>query len=47
MNYHLANLYDDLMRTPGYLWREPSFVGIIPVYEWSSDNYDIAKKSFK
>lgn len=29
------------------MWREPTFVGVIPVYEWSSDGYEKAKKSYQ
>lgn len=43
----IANLYNDLLRTPGYLWREPTFVGVIPVYEWSSDSYEAAKNAYQ
>lgn len=29
------------------MWREPAFVGVIPVYEWSCDSYEKAKKSYQ
>lgn len=37
----------DLIKTPGYLWRDPFFVGVVPVFEWSSDVYDDAKQAFQ
>ena len=43
----LANLYGDLLKTPGYLWRDPSFVGVVPVFEWASDAYDDAKATYQ
>ena len=36
-----------LKATPGYLWRDKYFVGVIPAFEWSSEYYDQAKRSFK
>ena len=43
----LANLYSDILHTPGYLWRDPYFAGVVPVYEWSNDRYDEAKSSYQ
>ena len=43
----LANLYSDILHTPGYLWRDPYFAGVVPVYEWSDDRYDEAKSSYQ
>ena len=33
------SLYSVLKSTPGYLWRDPSFVGVIPAFEWSHSDY--------
>lgn len=43
----IANLYGDILKTPGYLWRDPSFVGVIPVFEWSSDMYKDANAAYQ
>ena len=43
----LANLYDTLLRTPAYLWRDSSFAGVIPVYEWASPFYHEAVSSYR
>lgn len=42
-----ANLYGDLLKTPGYLWRDPFFVGVVPVFEWTSDVYKDASQAFQ
>ena len=42
-----ANLYGDLLKTPGYLWRDPFFVGVVPVFEWASDAYTDARAAFQ
>lgn len=42
-----ANLYGDLIKTPGYLWRDPFFVGVVPVFEWASDVYQDASQAFQ
>ena len=36
------SLYSILKATPGYLWRDPYFVGVIPAYEWAHKDYDEA-----
>ena len=33
------SLYTVLKSTPGYLWRDPSFIGVIPAFEWSHSEY--------
>lgn len=33
------SLYRVLKATPGYLWRDPYFVGVVPVFEWAHDAY--------
>ena len=33
------SLYAVLKSTPGYLWRDPSFIGVIPTFEWSHSDY--------
>ena len=43
----LESLYKVLKATPGYLWRDQYFAGVIPVFEWSSTHYANAKKSFQ
>lgn len=35
----LESLYSVLKLTPGYLWRDPYFVGVIPAFEWSHSSY--------
>ena len=42
-----ANLYGTLLRTPAYLWRDSSFAGVIPVYEWASPFYSEAAASYR
>lgn len=41
----LESLYKVLKKTPGYLWRDPYFVGVVPVFEWSSQFYKEAEDS--
>lgn len=41
----VESLYKVLKATPGYLWRDPYFVGVVPAYEWSSELYEKAEKS--
>ena len=33
------SLYAVLKSTPGYLWRDPYFIGVIPAFEWSHPDY--------
>ena len=42
-----SNLYNDLLKTPGYLWRDSAFIGVIPVYEWSSDEYSDSQAAYQ
>lgn len=41
----IESLYKVLKNTPGYLWRDPYFVGVVPVFEWSSQFYKEAEDS--
>ena len=43
----LESLYKVLKTTPGYLWRDQYFAGVVPVFEWSSNQYPKAKASFQ
>ena len=43
----VANLYSELLRTPGYLWRDPFFAGVVPVFEWANEAYDDAKAAYQ
>mgnify|MGYP006900210927 CR=1 FL=1 len=43
----VANLYSELLRTPGYLWRDPYFVGVVPVFEWAHDAYPEAVRNYQ
>ena len=43
----IGNLYNDLLKTPGYLWRDSAFIGVIPVYEWSSDEYSDSQAAYQ
>ena len=43
----LENLYAVLKLTPGYLWRDPYFVGVIPAYEWAHPLYDEAVANWR
>ena len=45
--FPLANLYESLLRTPAYLWRDSSFAGVIPVYEWASPLYTEAVSTYR
>lgn len=45
--YFLENLYAVLKLTPGYLWRDPYFVGVIPAYEWAHPLYDEAVANWR
>lgn len=42
-----ANLYAVLKLTPGYLWRDPYFIGVIPAYEWAHPRYDDAAANWR
>lgn len=42
-----TNLYSELLRTPGYLWRDPFFAGVVPVFEWANEAYDDAKAAYQ
>ena len=36
-----------LKATPGYLWRDPFFAGVVPVFEWANEAYDDAKAAYQ
>ncbi|CBK24630.2 uncharacterized protein [Blastocystis hominis] len=42
-----SNLYSVLKLTPGYLWRDPYFIGVIPAYEWAHPLYDEAAANWR
>ena len=44
---YLANLYSELLSTPGYLWRDPFFAGVVPVFEWANEAYKDAKAAYQ
>lgn len=41
------SLYRVLKATPGYLWRDPYFVGVVPVFEWAHDAYPEAVRNYQ
>ena len=41
------SLYQVLKATPGYLWRDPYFVGVVPVFEWTHDAYPEAVRNYQ
>ena len=41
------SLYRTLKSTPGYLWRDPYFIGVIPAFEWSHPAYPKSRENEK
>ena len=41
------SIYRTLKSTPGYLWRDPYFIGVIPAFEWSHPAYPKSRENEK